>query len=448
MSGERPRPASPGGRARPGSAAVAELPPDGAARSSDPDIEDWESITENGDRRIDLTGLPDPFPAELAWMAHWQAADGTRCSVLAMNQLANILRRAIAGGPSVPGVDARHGLGRRRGAAGLVLCHPLGTAAAQGQPRPAARHLPVRPAGPARPLLRRARGGLWMTGIPGATRGSRCRRASRRRTTDAHPGRSPSPWLREAVKWHLGTMLESGALRWSTVSQERLPVPAPLRPLAGDRLPRPPRRPRRPGGSGRAGGGVPPVGRRPGQPVRQQPAAGPRSVHPRLINDDLRAVAELFAFVAANPAEARRILGPVAVGRAHRGARRQLVPAGDPDPAPARPDRPATTSTTTPSRRSPPRCPCSGCRAASRCRITRGDGTQVLAGGLDDPQAMRMILLQILTGRRASEIRTCDFDCLSPARPGRRAADGEEIARFRYAQSKIDIAPGHHPRRP
>ena len=26
-----------------------------------------------------------------------------------------------------------------------------------------------------------------------------------------------------------------------------------------------------------------------------------------------------------------------------------------------------------------------------------------------------MILLQILTGRRASEIRTCDFDCLSAA---------------------------------
>ena len=29
-------------------------------------------------------------------MAHWQATDGTRSSVLAMNQLANILRRAIA----------------------------------------------------------------------------------------------------------------------------------------------------------------------------------------------------------------------------------------------------------------------------------------------------------------------------------------------------------------
>ncbi len=29
-------------------------------------------ITENGERRLDLTGLPDPFPAELAAMAHWQ----------------------------------------------------------------------------------------------------------------------------------------------------------------------------------------------------------------------------------------------------------------------------------------------------------------------------------------------------------------------------------------
>jgi len=52
-----------------------------------------------------------------------------------------------------------------------------------------------------------------------------------------------------------------------------------------------------------------------------------------------------------------------------------------------------------------------------------------------------MILLQILTGRRASEIRTCDFDCLSTV-PGPSAdTDGEQIARFTYAQSKIDVAP-------
>ena len=72
-----------------------QLPPEWRGPVIGPGIEGWDAITENGDRRIDLTGLPDPFPAELAWMAHWQAADGTRCSVLAMNQLANILRWAI-----------------------------------------------------------------------------------------------------------------------------------------------------------------------------------------------------------------------------------------------------------------------------------------------------------------------------------------------------------------
>ena len=35
------------------------------------------------------------------------------------------------------------------------------------------------------------------------------------------PGQITQVWLREA-KWHLGTMLEVGTLRWSTVSQERL----------------------------------------------------------------------------------------------------------------------------------------------------------------------------------------------------------------------------------
>src|SRR5664279_1010521 len=36
------------------------------------------------------------------------------------------------------------------------------------------------------------------------------------------PGQITLPWLREAVKWHLGTQLEAGTLRWTTVSQERL----------------------------------------------------------------------------------------------------------------------------------------------------------------------------------------------------------------------------------
>jgi hypothetical protein len=36
------------------------------------------------------------------------------------------------------------------------------------------------------------------------------------------PGQITQPWLREAVKWYLGTQLESGALRWTTVSQDRM----------------------------------------------------------------------------------------------------------------------------------------------------------------------------------------------------------------------------------
>jgi hypothetical protein len=55
---------------------------------------------------------------------------------------------------------------------------------------------------------------------------------------------------------------------------------------------------------------------------------------------------------------------------------------------------------------------------------------------------MRMLLLQILTGRRASEICLCPFDCLSPATDSAiEAAEGDAVARFRYGQSKIDAAP-------
>ena len=120
-----------------------------------PGIADWASISENGERRIDLTGLPDPFPAELAWMAHWQALDGTRSSVLATNQLANILRRAARDNHPFPGSMRDMDWDTASATAGLVLRHPMGTAPTRGQPRPVAGRVPLRPAGPARPLPRR-----------------------------------------------------------------------------------------------------------------------------------------------------------------------------------------------------------------------------------------------------------------------------------------------------
>ncbi len=171
----------------------------------------------------------------------------------------------------------------------------------------------------------------------------------------------------------------------------------------------------------------------------QRFAARPVSV--RQVNDDLRAVAELFAFVAANPVEAHQILGPhpwSMVTDAHAaGWVRQVarVPGRRELNDEHYVDDHALAQI-------PAALPLLGLGRDERMPVTRGDGQQVSARGFDDPQAMRMILLQILTGRRASEIRTCLFDCLS-AVPHKTidATKGEAIARFHYAQSKIDIAP-------
>ena len=111
-----------------------------------------------------------------------------------------------------------------------------------------------------------------------------------------------------------------------------------------------------------------------------------------------------------------QILGPISVGRVTDAHAAELAPPGHPHPATSR--SPTTThyvddhalaqiTAALPAARADPR--------PADVTITRGDGTARRCTGLDDPQAMRMILLQILTGRRASEIRTCDFDCLSPA---------------------------------
>ncbi len=239
-------------------------------------------------------------------------------------------------------------------------------------------------------------------------------------------------------------MLESGALRWTTVSQERLrclhrfdrwlaiafddprevladPATAASQAAAFRRW------------------DADPANRSDGRPHRRVPG----KVRPRLINDDLRAVAELFAFMAANPAEARRVLGPLAapwvtVTDAHAACWLRQVSRIPHERAlndGHYVDDHALAQITA-------ALPLLGLPRGEQTRITRGDGEQILASGSGDPQAMRMILLQILTGRRSSEIRHCEFGCLSPAtgRAGE-AARGEQIARFRYAQTKIDIAP-------
>ena len=413
-----------------------------------PGIADWASISENGERRIDLTGLPDPFPAELAWMAHWQALDGTRSSVLATNQLANILRRAARDNHPFPGSMRELDWDTASGLQGWFYATRWGRlppAGSRARLRVVFRFARLA-------LLARCHDGPWWAlddwhprcdpRIPLTAREPQA-------NYGCSPGQIAQPWLREAVKWHLGTMLEAGTLRWTTVSQERLPCL-----LRFDRwlatLDRPGDVLGDPGAAAEQAAAFRRWDADPDNRHGRRPSRRPAVVTPRLINDDLRAVAELFAFLAANPVEARRMLGP-SPGRqvtdAHAaGWFRQVsrIPHQPALNAGHYVDDHALAQI-------PAALPLLGLPREQQMQITRGDGTQMLAHGLDDPQAMRMILLQILTGRRASEIRTCAFDCLSPL-PDRATAtgddpaadpadDNEEIARFHYAQSKIDAAP-------
>ncbi|MGH3224785.1 MAG: tyrosine-type recombinase/integrase [Streptosporangiaceae bacterium] len=63
-------------------------------------------------------------------------------------------------------------------------------------------------------------------------------------------------------------------------------------------------------------------------------------------------------------------------------------------------------------------------------------------GGLEDPQAMRIMMLQARLGRRISELLLLDTDPLLPLAAGPAASEpGAMVARLRYQQTKIDGAP-------
>lgn len=395
-----------------------------------PGIEGWAKISGNGGRRLDLAGLPDPYPRELAWMAHWQTADGIRSSVLAMNQLASILRRAIAEHHPFPGSMLDMDWDTASALQGWFFATRWGRLPA---PTSRSRLQAVFRFARLALLARCADEPWWRLDDWNPRCDPRIPLSPREPMTHGcSPGHITQPWLREAAKWYLGTMLESGALRWSTVAQERMKCLVRfdrwLAACAGD--------PRGILGDPAAAAGQAAAFRRwDADPANRAPV---KVVAARLINDDLRAVAELFAFVAASPAEARRLLGPSPwdqVTEAHAASWfRQVTRIPH---QPVRTDRYYVDDHALSQILAV--LPVLGMPRDQQMPITRGDGTQVRAAGLDDPQAMRMILLQILTGRRASEIRNCDYDCLSPA--GGLAGEGGEITWFRYAQTKIGNAP-------
>ena len=302
-------------------------------------ISNWELITENDWAQLDLSGLPDPFAAELAWMAHWQACDGTRTSVLAMAQLAHIVRHATREGhplpPSIRQMDW--------------------DAAAALQRWYYATYRKRLPSLRSRNRLRIVFGFARQALIAACHEGPwwqlddwhpRCdpRIPLTNREPVANYGCSPSqitqPWLRAAVKWHLGTMLESGALRWTSVSQERLPCLRRFDKWLTSCLFDPTEVLGDPAAAvEQAAAFTRWTADSRNRATRESDTRHLGKVVPtRAINDDLRAVAGLFEFVSTNPAKPAGARGRPLATR-HRHPRRQLVRSGHPHPEQARVQR-------------------------------------------------------------------------------------------------------------
>ena len=416
----------------------AQLPPQWRGPVIGEGIDNWSALSADG-KRLNLTGLPDLIAVELAWMAHWQVQDGLKVATLALNQLANILRHAQQVGRAFPPSMRAMDWSLASALQGWYYATYLGrlpTTGVRTQLRAVFGYARLA-------LVAQCHEAPWWQLDEWNPRCDPRIPLSHREPT-AQRGCSPSAigieWLRAAAKWHLGTMLESGTLRWATVRGRVLSLrrfDAWLTQL-GDwsrvlvdltdakqhaagfaRWVADPHN-RLIDGAGRPSGNL---------------------VDPREVNSDLHAVAELFAFITANPVESGAVLGAgpwQQITDAHFAAwfrqttraprRRELNDEHYVD------DHALTQIAAS--------LPLLGLPRDEQMVVTLGDGRQVTAAGVGDPQAMRMLLLLILTGRRASEVRLCDFDCIEPV-PDTTAsgANGEPISRFRYAQTKIDTAP-------
>jgi integrase len=238
-----------------------------------------------------------------------------------------------------------------------------------------------------------------------------------------HFHRITAPWLRRAAQWHGKVALETGVLRWSTlnqrvfaltvldaflagagVSEPRLDAdPARVRQLMMDFL-----------GHVRA------------SRASRGPTKGQR-VSPAHAKTVLVHVEQFYLFMNDHKDAAAAATGEpgwAALGAGHGGfyRTREL-------PRPARRD---------------PGLDIIGDTAMTTIMAGIGQlGEKASDGGLDDPQAMRIMMLQARLGRRISEILMLDPDPLLPLAGGqaRAAEPGAMVARLRYQQTKIDGAP-------
>ncbi|MEU8205811.1 tyrosine-type recombinase/integrase [Streptosporangium sp. NPDC049046] len=404
-----------------------------------PGIDDWDMRSAKS-QKIDLSDLPEHFRIELAWMAHWQYLDGMQVVSYYINAMARMLRWASQQGHE--NLPISLALWKEEDSRRLYTTFQQATT---GSPAAASTlkllHSCLRHAQLA--LAARLHDGVWWQldrWHPRCDPRIPLREREPQSTESCSPGQIHLPWLREAAKWVLGTLVQSGAFSWSTLLSVRMPallrfddwlrtLPDPG-VIAGDL-----RQASSLAAAFRLWDSVPANRTRDGRRPRTD------RVDPIKVNNDLLAIAEFMSFLIDNREEALRTLGPTLWDRldpAHPAAWARQVQR-KPARAPVLEesqyvDDHALAQITA-------YLPVLGAAEDEMVTVTV-NGRQHMLAGQGEPQVMRMLLLQILTGRRAGEILSCEFGCLSPATNRvMQAAEGEQVARFQYAQSKIGKAP-------
>jgi integrase len=238
-----------------------------------------------------------------------------------------------------------------------------------------------------------------------------------------HFHRITEPWLRRAAQWHGKVGLETGALRWSTLNQRVFALTVlndflAARGIRGPRLDADPARVRQlmleflgHVRASRASRG----------PTKGQPVS-PAHAKTVLVHAE-----QFYLFMHDHKDEAAAATGEpgwAGLGAGHAGFYR---PRELPRPGRRDPGRDVIGDT-------------------AMAKIMAGIGRlgePAGEGGLGDPQAMRIMMLQARLGRRISEILMLDPDPLLPLAAGPAAAAEPDAmtARLRYQQTKIDGAP-------
>jgi hypothetical protein len=417
---------------------LSDLPSEWRGEVIGPGIDTWVERAETGRAaHLRLGVLPTGIRAELAWMAHWQFRDGCKVAVSEYNIAATIFRWMIETNrytpDSVLSIDAKTFIREhsvwfesRRGRLPGNTCTAELRRVLYGYPRHA--------------LTARLNDQPWWAldeWIPRCDPRIPLRDREPLRSERVRPGQARISWIRSAIKWYLGTALEAGTLTWSTI------VGGGIELLMFDRWLSSLSDPTAVCSDVSGAGSLAAAFRQwVSEPANRERAPVKRSKRPstRAVNGSLRAVVALMEFIANHSDECRSVIGPSPwddLTDAHPLIWRKQITRARTGPLlndehyvddHALGQIVASLQVL-------------GADPAEKVTVPIGGCDRELAG-FGDPQTMRILLLQILTGRRASEICMCDFDCLSaPSTRAVAVAEGDPVARFGYAQTKIAGAP-------